>query len=96
MMLFDIQQLACHLLQRQHIVCAGAGAIMSVGLMRKVALQQIKDMWQQGVRVSGGELVHSSLGFILHGRGRSADVEGTSCRARKGHMAQLPCSNECR
>lgn len=41
-------------------MCAGAGAIMSVGLMRKVALQQIKDMWQWGVRVSGGELMHAS------------------------------------
>lgn len=56
----DTRQLARHLLQRQLTVCAGAGAIMSVGLMRKVALQQIKDMWQWGVRVSGGELVHAS------------------------------------
>ena len=63
--------------------------------MRKVALQQIKDMWQSGVRVSGGELVHSFTGA------RSAwQVQGSTCAGCqlkcKNHRAQLPCSKQCR
>ena len=71
---------------------AGAGAILSVGLMRKVALQQIKDMWQWGVRVSGGELVHICIG------GRSAwQVQVSRCAGcqlkGRSQMAKLPCGH---